>query len=226
MSKKMKIILAVFLAVLLTVGSVSVVMAQTPTPTPTPTPTKGLLTRVAEILEIPEQTVVDAFKQAQKERQEEVFNNNLKKAVEDGRITQEQANEIKDWWAKRPSVIDSALARAFGRFGVRGWWYGPRSWCPPAPRIDGTGTLTRVAQILNITEQELTDAFKQAQQEMRQDVFNKALDRAVGQGRITQEQANQIREWVEQKPEGFNPGGLWRHMWDGMRGWRMQHHSR
>ncbi len=73
MSKKVKIILAVLLAVVvLTVGVVSVAMAQTPTPTPQ-AEGKGLLARVAAILggNVTEQRLIDAFKQANIANQEQ-----------------------------------------------------------------------------------------------------------------------------------------------------------
>jgi len=67
MSKKIKVIVAVVVAVLvLTVGGAAIVMAQEE-PAPTPQ-ANGLLSRVAEILDIPQETLVDAFQQARQER--------------------------------------------------------------------------------------------------------------------------------------------------------------
>ena len=66
MSKKIKVIVAVVVAVLvLTVGGAAIVMAQEE-PAPTPQ-ASGLLARVAEILDIHQETLVDAFKQARQE---------------------------------------------------------------------------------------------------------------------------------------------------------------
>ena len=74
MSKRVKILVSVVIAVvLLTVGIAVPVMAQEES---TPTPergTKGLLTRVAEILDIPQEKLVNAFEQAQQEMRDEAF---------------------------------------------------------------------------------------------------------------------------------------------------------
>ncbi len=93
---------------------------------------------------------------------------------------------------------------------------------PPAPETEARGLLARVADILGITQEDLANAFKQAQQEMREEAFIRALDKAVEKGRITQEEADQIKKWLEQKPEVLAPGlfpPALGHMWGGHRGW-------
>ncbi len=113
MSKKVKILIsALVIAVLLTMGGVTMVMAEGEEET-TPRPeasAKGLLERVADILEIDTEDLIDAFKQAQQEMEEKAFINRLNQAVEEGRITREQADEIIKWWEQRP---DDA---------IREWW--------------------------------------------------------------------------------------------------------
>ena len=111
MSKKVKaLVLVLVTVVVLTVGGVTIVMAQEePTPTPE-AEAKGLLERVADILEIDKEDLIDAFKQAQQEMRQETFIKALDKAVEEGLITQEQADEIIEWWEQRP---DDA---------IREWW--------------------------------------------------------------------------------------------------------
>ena len=147
MSKRMKALVSVLAAILLlTVGTTVSVMAQDEEPTPTPAPstkvfmgtanTTGLLARVAEILGIPEEDLTNAFKQAQQEMREEAFIRSLDKAVDEGRIAPEEANEIKGWWEQRPEVMDSGLLpRAFGfkALGSRHMWGGHRGWCWPRP---------------------------------------------------------------------------------------------
>jgi len=64
--------------------------------------------------------------------------------------------------------------------------------------------LSKVAEILGIDEQKLTDAIAQAQKETR----NQMIDDAVKEGRITQEYA----DWLKQMPtqDGFKFGfGMW-----------------
>lgn len=112
MSTKVKaLISALVIAVLLAVGGVTIAMAEGEEETTPPEATaKGLLERVADILEIDQEDLIDAFKQAQQEMRQEVFINRLNQAVAEGRITQEQADEIIEWWELRPDDE------------IRNWW--------------------------------------------------------------------------------------------------------
>ena len=113
MSKKVKVLIsALVVALLLTVGGVTTVMAEgeeETTPAPE-TDAEGLLERVADILGIDQEDLIDAFKQAQQEMWDEAFISRVNEAVEEGFITQEQADEIIEWWGQRP---DDA---------IREWW--------------------------------------------------------------------------------------------------------
>jgi hypothetical protein len=69
--------------------------------------------------------------------------------------------------------------------------------------------LTRVAEILeDVTEEELIEAFNQAQQEIqlqiREKALVRALERAVEQERITESEAELITEWWNQRPEAVD----------------------
>ena len=59
---------------------------------------KGFVSRVAEILGLEEHTVQDAFTQARQEMMDESIENNLAAMVESGKLTQEQADEIQEWY--------------------------------------------------------------------------------------------------------------------------------
>jgi hypothetical protein len=207
MSKKVKIILSVLLAVIvLTAGVASVAMAQTSTPTPTQAEGKGLLARVAEILgdNVTEQRLIDAFKQANLEIRSEAIEKGLDKAVSDNRVSSAEAEQIRQWWQQRPAALDSLISGFLPRLA-------PRLY-PIAVKAQ----LARVAEILGIPEETLVAAFKQASQELRADAFNRALDKAVANGRLTQEQADNIREKVKDRPGAIN--WFWR--WGRMhRGW-------
>ena len=111
MSKKLKVLIsALVVALLLTVGATATVMAdgegEETTPPAEEAGENGLLERVAEILGIDEEDLLNAFKQARQEMREDAFISRLDKAVEEGLITQEQADEILAWWLQRP---DDAL---------------------------------------------------------------------------------------------------------------------
>ncbi len=121
MSKRMKFLVAVLVAILLlTVGGTAMVMAEEPTPTPEPS-NNGLLARVAEKLGVSQEELSNAFRQARQEMREEAFTGFLDKAVEEGRLTEEEADEIKEWWEQKPEVLGSNLF--------------PRAFGPAAPRL-------------------------------------------------------------------------------------------
>ena len=69
------------------------------------------------------------------------------------------------------------------------------------------GLIARVAKILGQEEQQVQDAFDQARQEMRDERFDEMvgqrLDALVESGRITQEQADELREWYAERPDSF-----------------------
>ncbi|MBA7670820.1 hypothetical protein ES703_78967 [subsurface metagenome] len=142
MSKKVKaLISALLVALLLTVGGVTMVMAEgeEETAPPPEASAEGLLERVADILEIDKEDLINAFKQAQQEMRGEAFISRLNQAVEEGYITQGQADEIRNWWGQKPEVIEPGMVQRALRFrassrvhmqnGRRGWF------CPRLPRL-------------------------------------------------------------------------------------------
>ncbi len=74
--------------------------------------------------------------------------------------------------------------------------------------IESNELLSRVSDILGISEEELSDAFTQAKQEMMaercEEAFYEFLDRAVTEELLTEGEAQGIKEWWEQKPEVLN----------------------
>ena len=152
--------------------------------------------RVAEILELDEETVTDAFKQATQQRVDEALQARLDKLVEEERITQEQADEFKAWYDERPEGVPG-----FGiGFGKRGFHH----------RRGDVGSL--VAEILEVDEQTVADAIDQARDEQ----FQARLDQAVEDERITQEKADAI---AERYADGDSERGRWHagkvKMWGG-----------
>jgi hypothetical protein len=69
--------------------------------------------RVAEILGKDPTEVESAVEQARREQMDEVINEHLGELVEDGRLTQAEADEIKAWVAERPESL-SKLTPGFG----------------------------------------------------------------------------------------------------------------
>ena len=71
---------------------------------------------------------------------------------------------------------------------------------------DGDATFkslpSRVAAILGLDEVQVQDAFKQATTEMQDERLQRKLDHLVEKGRLTQEEADQYKEWYQSRPEG------------------------
>ncbi|MBA7523415.1 hypothetical protein ES705_15542 [subsurface metagenome] len=142
MSKKVKVLISVLVvALLLTVGATATVMAEGEEET-TPPPeasAEGLLERVADILGIDQEDLTAAFKQARQEMWDDAFISRLNQAVEEGRITQEQANAIRNWWGLKPEVIKPGMVQRALRFRASSRVHmqnGPRGWfCPRLPRL-------------------------------------------------------------------------------------------
>jgi len=134
MSKRVKIVTSVVMATLLLVAGTTVtVMAQEET-TPPEAGARGLLARVAEILDISQEDLSSAFKQAQQEMRQEAFDRALDKAIDKGLITEQEADEITGWWGQKPEVVDRGLLQRAFAFRLRnhlpgehrGWhWAGP-----------------------------------------------------------------------------------------------------
>jgi hypothetical protein len=71
-----------------------------------------------------------------------------------------------------------------------------------------TEMLTRVAQILSIDKQKLSDAFKQAGSELAQKRMDDMFAKWVTDGKLTQAQADQYKAWLKAKPEGVPGFGM------------------
>jgi len=98
----------------------------------------ALLDRVCQIYEkntgttIDPEALQDAFAQAQSEMQDEAMQNRLQNLVEQGKITQAQADQYLEWWQARPDVAAGFGCRVHGGFRGMG---GPPGWCGlTAPR--------------------------------------------------------------------------------------------
>lgn len=107
-------VLALTLGVLVLLGVVGAgaALAQTPTPANTATDWQSVfLGKVATILGVDEQQLANAMQQASKE----VENERIDQAVQDGRMTQEYA----DWLKQRPDD---------GNLGIHGFGFGRRDF--------------------------------------------------------------------------------------------------
>ena len=79
------------------------------------------ISKVANILGLDEDTVSDAMTQARDEMRQEAQQERLNNAVEDGVITQEEADAILAWWQARPDALDKLEGPGQGpRPGMQG----------------------------------------------------------------------------------------------------------
>ncbi len=124
MWRRKKFLLVGLLAAVLLVGSIGgVALAQTENGDDNQP--KTLLARVAEILGIDQQKVEDAFAQAQSEMQTEALQNRLQNLVDQGKMTQGEADQYLEWQQSKPDVPVGFGSRGHG--GFRGM-VGPYGW--------------------------------------------------------------------------------------------------
>jgi len=77
--------------------------------------------KVADILELDEEQVTDAFMQARQEMWEEALEQRLQTAVDEGLITEEEAEQIQEWWDSRPEAMQ--------QLGPLGHNHMRNTWC-------------------------------------------------------------------------------------------------
>jgi hypothetical protein len=113
--KSRKFLLLLVLAVVIVAGSVGgIVYAQGDDEEDVASRTE-LLDRVADKLGIDPQQLKDAFTEVIEEMRDEAQLKWLEKAVEEGLITEEEAQAYSEWWAARPDIDFG-----FGGLGQRG----------------------------------------------------------------------------------------------------------
>jgi hypothetical protein len=206
MSKKMKVLIAVLVAILtLTVSGAVAVLAQEDEEVEpdeeellgklneimpgvkmfVSTESSELLSRVAEILDISEEELSDAFAQAKQEivaeRSEKAFYEFLERAVEEGLITEEEAEEIKEWWEQRPEAFNWAKLR--------------NAFCimrsdPESLTGNGWEGFKGVRQNIQLRLKECKNP------ELKMEM----LEKAIQEGLISEEDADGIREWTGNRP--------------------------
>ena len=183
----------------------------------------ALMTRVAEILNIDQQKLEDAFSQAQRELRKQYLESTLQELVNEGTLTQTEAEELKAWIEARPDIPPVGAGKLQEPGGqealteeqadeLKAW----REARPDLPDINPKdlrnlasrgqdwreALMTRVAEIVeDIDQQELEDAFNQAQSELREQALDSRLENLVDEGILTQKQADEFKAWIKAKPD-------------------------
>ena len=68
--------------------------------------------------------------------------------------------------------------------------------------------VNKVAGILELEEEQVAEAFEQARGEIKQEIIERRLQKAVENGLITEEEAGGILEWLQNRPEAVERLGL------------------
>ena len=101
-----------------------------------------LATKVAEILGL-DTTVVDhAIKQAREELRDEAIQNKVNALVENGKLTQEQADEYLNWIQSKPEGIPAIGKQSFGKMGHHKGWKGHGRFFGPPNYFKGESSFT------------------------------------------------------------------------------------
>jgi len=182
-----------------------------------------LMERVSEILNIEQQTLEDAFKQALATLPKEDLESRLQEMVSSGVLTQGQANQHQSWLESRPDIpnvgprglkklLDEGKITQEQMEQYKAWLKAR----PDIPKLDRKearkqaanklqenrdALMAEVAKILNIDQQELEDAFKQAISETRENALDARLQELVNNGTLTQQQADAYKSWIEARPD-------------------------
>ena len=101
-----------------------------------------LATKVAEILGLDTVVVDRAIKQAREELRDEAVQNKLNALVENGKLTQEQADEYLNWIQSKPEGIPAIGKQSFGKMGHHKGWKGHGRFFGPPNYFKGESSFT------------------------------------------------------------------------------------
>jgi len=172
----------------------------------------------------------DALDQAQTEMRDEALESRLQNLVDEGKITQEEADQYLVWWQSRPD-IELPLPRPGGHRPVGSIAGGvvaaadnsssnTEDQSQPSDRhqalLDRACAIYEEETGVAVDSEQLKDALDQAQSEMQGEALESRLQNLVDEGKITQEEADQYLVWWQSRPDielplpglgGRGPGG-------------------
>ncbi len=131
--------------------------------------------RVAATLGTDPGETANAIEQVAGEMSSEALEAKLQEAIDSGRLTEEQAQEYRD---------------KAGSAGWHGFGYGFKG-------SDAEDFANRVGTVLEVEGDDVSDAVEQAMTDIRSEAIESQLQAAIASGRITEEEAAEIREKIE-----------------------------
>jgi hypothetical protein len=207
MKRIQKIVLATVLVAVMLIASMPVIaLAQDDE---AHGPPGALLTRVAEILNIDQGELENAVKQAQTGLREEALENRLEELIDEGTLTQEQADAYKAWIEARPDiqmVPPRQLKEALDKGIITQEQVDQlKAWTEARPDIPGIGPMLgeRLVEEGIITQQQ-ADEYKAWMESRPADIPQvgpRQLKKLLDEGKLTQAQADAYKAWMEAKPD-------------------------
>ena len=157
--------------------------------------------RAAKILGIGSSELEDAHDQATRELRDENIASAIDKLVENGLIDVSEADSLKAWIADRPASADEALfAAAFNHRSSGLYGHG----LPGLGLSPGGDVIARIAEILGLDEQQLTDALESGASEAasasRLALMHTAIDELQESGSITGDDVTELHAWADEIP--------------------------
>ena len=168
---------------------------------------EDLAGRVAAILGTDASDTATAIKSVSQDLFSQALEERLQSAIDDGRITEEQAQEYRD------------KADSYGGWHGLGYGRGKKGGS-----IDGLAE--GVAEELDVESDDVKDAIEQALSDIRRDGVEAKLQQAIDSGKITEDEAEEIRSKIESGDwRGFGKGEKGHHRGKERRGRERDHHG-
>ncbi len=173
----------------------------------------GIWTRVAQAFNTTVENVRNVFMQARGENREEMTSGKLDALVTAGKITPEQDTEYKAWLALRPdgpfvdqNRMENLLKEgqiSQEQFDTWKVWNATKPDIQlPKPSVPGKDATGPQGNKLRPPLSENMTAKQPPTGENRQAITPEKLDALVTAGKITLEQATELKAWIAQKPDG------------------------
>ncbi len=168
--------------------------------------------RVAGTLGTDAEATAAAMKRAAEEMRSEALESRLQAAIDSGRLTEEEAQEYRD-----NDYIGSYFWRGGKRSGFRGG--------------DAQDYADRVGALLSadgeaVSADDVVAAIEQAMTDIRRERMESSLQAAIDSGKITEEEADDIREKIESGSlKSFGKKSFGKRGWHGDRGRGRGHHG-